>query len=340
MHFSNNFFDLTLDSLPEPSKTKCGDYCAFHFMEPEKWLILTLADGVGSNVCDWKASKVACEMFIKHFTEKKSSDSLSVRIEDAIRVADTAIMNEEGHCKGMKTTFLAVVWDFEANQIFYTGIGDSRIYSISDTEVLQITKDETASIVRKGMDGKPLVFAGVTVAGDAVTNVLGALVSCNILKMEDANMDGLLLASDGFYGCQPTLVNDILTITNHENMDPAFQKVVQSYRQYQKDDMTAIVVRKKESPVKTNPISLVQLIEGDAGDISKYSKIKMLSDGLDLNIEQKNAEICKKIMDFCQKEGIVFDHENAGAKIKEMVKRDFQEVETYRGLVNMIRINH
>lgn len=104
--------------------------------------------------------------------------------------------------------------------------------------------------------------------------------------------------------------------------------------------MTAIVVRKKESPVKTNPISLVQLIEGDAGDISKYSKIKMLSDGLDLNIEQKNAEICKKIMDFCQKEGIVFDHENAGAKIKEMVKRDFQEVETYRGLVNMIRINH
>lgn len=276
---SNDAFHLVFNHLPDSTKARSGDYCAYTFIASENTLVLTLADGVGSNVCDWKASEVACNTFMAHFTTLGETSEMVERFQIAVRAANAEILNEVGHCKGMKTTFLAVVWNFRRGKILYTSIGDSRIYHIANDSLTQLTKDETTSIIRKGIDGKPLVFAGMTVTGEAVNNLLGALVSFEVHEMEDANLDGLLLASDGFYNCQPSLSQDTVEIMNSANLETPFQKVIQRYRQYQTDDMTAIFVRKKGQNCEWNEHLLKEVLEG-VSKAPKYNKMMLLSVGL------------------------------------------------------------
>ena len=50
-----------------PHKNTNGDFCDFKILEKEELVILTISDGVGSNPCDWKASKISCQNFIDEF---------------------------------------------------------------------------------------------------------------------------------------------------------------------------------------------------------------------------------------------------------------------------------
>lgn len=49
-------------SSPKPGKLKNGDNYGFY--EDDHVLIAAVADGVGGNACDWKASEQACEDLI------------------------------------------------------------------------------------------------------------------------------------------------------------------------------------------------------------------------------------------------------------------------------------
>lgn len=54
-------FDFAALSICDPNKTKCGDAYQIFDNTEEKLLILALADGVGSCVCDWKASEMTAK---------------------------------------------------------------------------------------------------------------------------------------------------------------------------------------------------------------------------------------------------------------------------------------
>jgi serine/threonine protein phosphatase PrpC len=210
-------FDIAALSICNPNKTKCGDAYQIFDDTEEKLLILVLADGVGSCVCDWKASEMTCQKFVQYFTENKNENNIPKRIIQAVEETDKAVLNEEGFCAGMKATFVGVVWDYAQGIIYHIGIGDSRIYSIEKETIRQISKDETATIIRKGKDGKPLIVSGMTVVSEGVTNVIGALVSVVVMQFEVENADGtsrniregVLLASDGFYNCKSSFEDQV-----------------------------------------------------------------------------------------------------------------------------------
>jgi len=124
-------FDVAKNSLQNPNKLKNGDYCQSHFLTDENILIVVLCDGVGSNACDWKASKIGCEFFIENFKNGNPSN-ITQRITQAIEAVNQEILLEVGSCENMKSTFTTVVWEFDANKFHYVSIGDSRIYEYDD----------------------------------------------------------------------------------------------------------------------------------------------------------------------------------------------------------------
>jgi len=303
-------FDLAKISITNPEKKLCGDYTKFYHIENEKLLLLTLADGVGSNACDWKASRIVCESFIEKIQKNVSIHSLRERIKQAINYANELIFNEQGTCKGMKTTFLGLVWEYTQNTIHYVSIGDSRIYTISKEEVKQITKDETKAVIRKNSEGKPLIYAGAVVESERVTNVLGALGTYEIYEMNDENIDVIFLSSDGFYrhsGTEKTMLH----IIDFLDLESSLENNIKSYIDRQNDDMSVLVARKGVNQATINDV--FSKIEKDVLKseinipeykitLTAFSKIKQF-------IEEKNIESSLKLLDYYEKNKLQFGKE-------------------------------
>ena len=329
-------FDISSLSKCDPHKSTCGDYCAYFDIPKEKQLLLVLADGVGSCVCDWKASKTACESFIAHYLENKQIDTISNRIIQSIQETNKTLLNEVGFCAGMKSTFVGLVWDYENGTIYYTGIGDSRIYAVEKETIQQITKDETKTVIRRGMDGKPLVYAGVVVVAEGLTNVLGALASCSVLDMPDKAVEGVVLASDGFYNCQNTFESDMHNVFNHLDMTAALEKVGRQYQDAQKDDMTVLIARKKTTTAHSTEDTVEQILADKRHTYSTYQIIHALFDQLSKSIALKRSDKCQNILGYCKTHDILFGKENIENLISQMFKLGFQDNTTYRQLVAML----
>lgn len=340
-------FDIATLSICDPNKTKCGDaYQIFNNTE-EKLLILALADGVGSCVCDWKASEMTCQKFVQYFRENKQEMDMHKRIIEAVEKTDKAVLNEEGFCAGMKATFVGVVWDYGKDIIYHIGIGDSRIYSVEKGTIQQISKDETATIIRKGMDGKPLIISGMTVVAEGVTNVIGALVSVVVTQFEDQNTDrtsrntweGVLLASDGFYNCKSSFEEDVRTVFNNLDMQTQLEKTARHYKDYQKDDMTVIVARKKSLNRVSSKDIVACVLKDEINYFSNFELLNALFEQITEGVVNQESAYCQAILAYCETHNLQFGHDNTSQLISKMVKMGSKDGATYRHLVNMLRKN-
>ena len=330
-------FEISSSTTIDPHKTKCGDYSDFLDIEAAKLLILVLADGVGSSVCDWKAAKTTCTEFIRIFKDNPENEDISKRIIHAIKETNHIVTAETGACAGMKSTFVGVVWDYENGIIYYISIGDSRIYLVEKETIKQITKDETATIIRKGMDGKPLIYAGVAVVAEGITNAVGALVSCVVSQIEDKNTEGVLLASDGFYNCQSSFETDVRGVFNDANMTVSLKKIARQYKDFQKDDMTVILARKHTRSIYQAKDITNQVLNGNDKGFSRYEIVQALFEQLSKNIDSKKSADCQQILSYCEKHTIQFEQNAVNDLIRRMFALDFQDGITYRYLVNMLR---
>jgi hypothetical protein len=63
----------------------------------------------------------------------------------------------------MKSTFVAVVLDKENSKMYYTSIGDSRLYSITNPETTLLTQDQIKAVIRRKQDGPPIIQGGIIV---------------------------------------------------------------------------------------------------------------------------------------------------------------------------------
>jgi RHS repeat-associated protein len=121
--------------------------------------VAEIADGVGSRPCDWLAAQTACQKFIESLTLPLLPDSW----EHSIRIIDQIVSNPPEECKGMMTTFVAVVWNLYENYVEFVSIGDSRIYLVKkNKEVIQLTKDESKAVNLRDKNGKLLLSGGYT----------------------------------------------------------------------------------------------------------------------------------------------------------------------------------
>jgi serine/threonine protein phosphatase PrpC len=329
--------EISKKSFKNPHKSRNGDFCAFEILENEQLVILTLGDGVGSSPCDWKASKVSCQKFIETF-KMHSNDEVSERFLKSLEAANQEVLLTNDACQGMKTTFCGVVWDFENGKIYYTNIGDSRIYEYKDNAFSQISIDEVKSVILRKKDGKPIIIAGIAVTAEGVTNVIGSReVSFDIKVKSDEAIDGIVLSTDGMHGASASFEDDMVSAINTIDLENGLEQICQKYRDIQKDDMTLLALRKaKEGNDYPGIISAI-LHNEVISDISNFELSKVLLQGIAEGIQEKDATKVSKLMSVGAAKKIDFGREKIQYLISLMFEVDFQNGAIYQKLLSMMR---
>ncbi len=239
MHIDHHIYIHKLSS-----KSKNGDAVTVFEIPEEALMVFLVADGVGSCPGDYKASDTAVEHFELRFRESVNKQNITDRIKDTINQVNEHILTEEGYYSGMKTTLVAVVVDRGHSQLYYTSIGDSRLYRFNENTVEQLSNDEVKAVIRRKQDGTPITQGGAIVNAVGVTNVLGVpRVTCEIKTVSIEKSSSFLLATDGFYS--KMMDASIYLPKLHKTLYGAtqFYQLAQDVARQQDDDASAIVFR-------------------------------------------------------------------------------------------------
>lgn len=113
-------------------------------------LLAILCDGIGGNRAGDVASRITVESISEYFNVIDSSNT-SEKIKASILAANDILLKISDvniQYKGMSTTLALAL--FQGNQMFWSNVGDSRIYFKLNSELTQLTKDD--SLVQKLLD--------------------------------------------------------------------------------------------------------------------------------------------------------------------------------------------
>ncbi|GAB6282553.1 MAG: Stp1/IreP family PP2C-type Ser/Thr phosphatase [Ignavibacterium sp.] len=113
-------------------------------------LLVILCDGIGGNNAGDVASRITVESISEYFnlidlvnTSEKIKASILAANDILLKISDV-----NAQYKGMSTTLALAL--FQGNQMFWSNVGDSRIYFKINSELKQLTKDD--SLVQKLLD--------------------------------------------------------------------------------------------------------------------------------------------------------------------------------------------
>jgi len=138
----------------------------FH-IDPEGKVFL-VADGMGGQAAGEKASEIAAEFIPKHLSHllnfgTDTPEEIQSAIDDAVRHANSEILSLSAidvNFHNMGTTVVLIV--SVADQLYVTGVGDSRVYQLADGTLTQLTEDHTLT--------QALINAGTITEKDAETH--------------------------------------------------------------------------------------------------------------------------------------------------------------------------
>jgi serine/threonine protein phosphatase PrpC len=329
--------EIAKKSYAKPHKRSNGDFCAFEILGQEQLVVLTLADGVGSSPCDWKASELSCQKILEAFTESKQVN-LPERIKASIQTANNEILLTTGRCVGMKSTLCVVVWDVENSQIHFTNIGDSRIYALSKENLEQISVDEVKSVILKKKDGKPIIISGTAVVAEGVTNVMGSHeLDFDVKTASTEQIDAIILSTDGFHRVSLHFEKDIIKAVNSIDLDKALEVLYEKYRDDQKDDMTILVARKSVKDQDNDNLLSFILEQNDISNFREIELIEAMMMGLERGMKDKDAELINEILSKSKSFRIDFGRENLAKLIALMFEIKFQDGEVYQQLLSLMR---
>ena len=200
----SQIYDIYSHSIPKPEKERNGDSSQIRELSEENLVLLTVADGVGSHVCDWFASETTCQTVCELFAQ--TTGHISDRLQLSIQRAHAQVRSETGNCSGAQSTLVAVVWERGENRINYASAGDSRLYKHTAQGMVQLTKDDSASVLAT-VGGEPILQAGMLVFIHGLTRAIGQqeMLNVNIQSCEFNEGEALVLATDGMhsYGLYP-----------------------------------------------------------------------------------------------------------------------------------------
>lgn len=273
----NNSFDIAYINLKLPSKAKCGDSFKIEYIADEELLICMVCDGVGSRPADYLASGIACEEFIPTFIKHKEL-AIEARITQCVKEINSKLLEIEGLNKGLMSTMTLLIWNIE-HEIFYSiNIGDSRTYGLKLNRLIQLTRDETKSVILRDRSGKPLTSDSFAITREGITNALGSnQLSIEVHKESSIDISGFVLATDGFYNCINTFDSDMADILNRIEMKINLDDIIQhNYKDEQVDDLTGILVRRKAIPLEVEFIEITKDLTSEQ-IFSKFSKFDILN---------------------------------------------------------------
>ncbi|MCL2376588.1 MAG: Stp1/IreP family PP2C-type Ser/Thr phosphatase [Defluviitaleaceae bacterium] len=116
--------------------------------------LFVVADGMGGHNAGDVASGKAIAAFCDYFNDNTEFVYIEDFLADALLHANSQVHAEaQGNPSllGMGTTFSAVTTD--ADNLYYAHVGDSRIYIIAESHIMQITRDHSlvAEMTEKGI---------------------------------------------------------------------------------------------------------------------------------------------------------------------------------------------
>jgi protein phosphatase len=168
---------------------------------------LVIADGMGGHNAGEVASRLAVESLHKSLQQTallgmQAVDRLHRAVTQANReVFDTS--NERPDCAGMGTTMTAAL--VEGARVAYASVGDSRLYTLKNGVLQQMTRDDSlmgalTSVVGIGpaeLEHHPMRHL--------LTSVVGRKAELDVTVDELTLADGqmLLLSTDGLHGVLP-----------------------------------------------------------------------------------------------------------------------------------------
>ena len=170
---------------------------SFVFLPPHLFLV---ADGMGGHVAGEIASSLGANT-IREYIEKNSHPSdWEQALKEAIIEANTSIYQmaqAQNECQGMGTTITALY--LEHDEIYWSHVGDSRLYLIRENSLQQITNDH--SLVWELMQNGSITSeeAQVHPHRNILTRAVG---TSDTLKVDSGSFlaqpgDNLLLCTDG-----------------------------------------------------------------------------------------------------------------------------------------------
>jgi protein phosphatase len=162
--------------------------------------LLAVADGMGGHNAGEVASASALAAFVDELGETLAEADRATALERAVVTADERVREkaaEDPDREGMGTTLVAALVDGESATV--VNVGDSRAYSVTDTEIEQISVDH--SLVRELVDAGEITEAEAEThpQRNVVSQALGAAESIDpdSFTVEFGPGETLLLCSDG-----------------------------------------------------------------------------------------------------------------------------------------------
>ena len=163
--------------------------------------LFVVADGMGGHAGGETASRLAVEA-VQEVFERASGES-GRRLHEAMEAANLRV-HEASHrdpsLAGMGTTGVALVIDADAAWV--ANVGDSRVYRLRDSELVQLTRDHSvvAEMVRRGV-----LTADQALIHPRRNEVLRSLgtspdVEVDVDRVDVAAGDVFVLCSDGLSG--------------------------------------------------------------------------------------------------------------------------------------------
>lgn len=213
--------------------------------------LFIVADGMGGHKAGEVASRMAVDVIVKIFNEDKintsdDEDTIIDTIRRAIVEANNKIFQksiEDLECNGMGTTItMAYLLN---NKLIIGHIGDSRVYSINNNELKQITEDHSlvAELVKNGSIS--VEEAQIHPQKNIITRAVGTSNSIDIdIVIEEVKKDDIiLLCTDGL----TNMVNDLeikSLILANEDMQRACDSLVKKANELGgQDNITVVAVK-------------------------------------------------------------------------------------------------
>jgi len=116
--------------------------------------LFIVADGMGGHNAGDVASKKAIDVFCEYFDNNSNFIFIEDFLADALAFSNSKVHEDAQNnlsFMGMGTTFSAVTTD--TDNLYYAHVGDSRIYIIAESHIMQITRDHSlvAEMTEKGI---------------------------------------------------------------------------------------------------------------------------------------------------------------------------------------------
>ncbi len=241
---------------------KTRDHNEDFFYLPTEERLGIAADGMGGHASGEVASKMAVETIVEYFANTAKRQDVTWpykmghgrmnenRLRTGIMLANQKIYEaaqEDAACRGMGTTIVAIL--FDEDYALLAHVGDSRIYRIRESGIVQLTEDHSFLNDYAKMKGITVEEAEATLhQKNVVSRALGMkpVVNVDIHRINPGVGDTFLLCTDGLTDmCTDEEI--FWTIMNGKKLDNICDSLIDAANDAGgKDNITVVLARMEQ----------------------------------------------------------------------------------------------